>query len=193
MNLFVIAGLLLLLGVALAVLEVFIPSGGVIGFLAFVTVTASIILAFRDGVQSGLILMSLACICVPTALTLALRVWPATPMGRRLLLNPPTPDEVLPESYHGELRSLVGRVGKAKSLMVPSGACEFDGQVVNAVSEGVAIDAGQAVRVIDVRGNRVVVRPYDGEPLPAQTAQTDPELSRPIDTLGFDPFEDPLA
>jgi membrane-bound ClpP family serine protease len=194
MNLLVVAGLLLLLGIALVVLEVFVPSGGVIAFLAFVTVAASVVLAFRDGTKSGLIVLSLACIFVPLALTLALRVWPSTPMGRRLLLNPPTADEVLPDAeYQRELRSLVGRVGKAKSLMVPSGACEFDGQVVNAVSEGVAIDAGQAVRVTDVRGNRVVVRPYDGKPLPAQATQTDPELSRPIETLGFDPFEDPLA
>jgi len=192
MNLLVIAGLLLLLGIALGVLEVFVPSGGIIGFLAFVTVAASVVLAFRDSTNSGLIILALACVCVPVSVTLALRVWPSTPMGRRLLLNPPTPDEVRPETeYHRELRRLVGKVGKAKSLMVPSGACEFEGHVVNAVSEGVAIEPGQPVRVIDVRGNRVVVRPYEGEPLPSP--QTDPELARPIDTLGFDPFEDPLA
>jgi membrane-bound ClpP family serine protease len=192
MNLLVVAGLLLLLGVALAVLEVFVPSGGVIGFLAAVIVGASIVLAFRDSVTSGLIMLSLAGICIPVAMGLAFRVWPSTPMGRRILLAPPTSQEVLPDQ--SELRSLVGRIGKARSLMVPSGACEFDGQVVNAVSEGVAIDAGQVVRVIDVRGNRVVVRPHNGEPLPAQTnPNTDPDLARPIESLGFDPFEDPLA
>lgn len=191
MNLLVVAGLLLLLGIALGVLEVFVPSGGVIGFLAFVAVAASVVLAFRDSTTSGLIFLAVACVCVPVSVTFALRVWPSTPIGRRLLLKPPTREEVQPDAeYHRELQNLVGKIGKAKSMMVPSGACEFDGHVISAVSEGVAIDAGQAVRVIDVRGNRVVVRPYDGQPIP--TSPTDPELARPIDSLGFDPFEDPL-
>jgi membrane-bound ClpP family serine protease len=192
MNLLVVAGLLLLLGIGLCVLEVFVPSGGLIGFLSVVAIVASIILAFRDGLMSGAILLTTACVCVPLAMTLALRVWPSTPMGRRLLLNAPKSEEVLPDDEHQrELRSLVGKVGKARSLMVPSGACEFDGHVVNAVSEGLAIDAGQMVRVVEVRGNRVVVRPYDGQPLPVQNS--DPDLARGIDTLGFDPFEDPLV
>ena len=43
--------------------------------------------------------------------------------------------------------------------MLPSGAVAFEELTVDAVSEGMAIEAGQKVRVVDVRGNRVVVRP----------------------------------
>jgi membrane-bound ClpP family serine protease len=71
--------------------------------------------------------------------------------------------------------------------MLPSGAVTIDGRTINAVSEGVPIDAGQRVRVIDVHGNRVVVRPVDD-------ASAGPDsLSRPIEAVGLDPFDDPLG
>jgi hypothetical protein len=51
------------------------------------------------------------------------------------------------------------------------------------------IEPGELVRVIEVRGSRVVVRPVEeGETPPI----SDDVLSRPIDTLGIDPFDDPL-
>ena len=72
--------------------------------------------------------------------------------------------------------------------MLPSGAVEIDGQTIDALSEGVPIESGQRVRVIEVRGMRVVVRPADDEP-----PTTDDVLSQPIDSLGLEPFDDPLA
>jgi hypothetical protein len=60
--------------------------------------------------------------------------------------------------------------------------------VIDAVSEGVSIEAGQAVRIVEVRGMRVVVRPATSAPPPSN----DP-LAQPIESLGLDPFEDPLA
>jgi len=50
---------------------------------------------------------------------------------------------------------------------------------------------GQPVRVIDVRANRVIVRPID-----AETAGPDDNagpLERPIDSVSPDPFRDPPA
>ncbi|MEX2559187.1 MAG: NfeD family protein, partial [Pirellulales bacterium] len=83
-----------------------------------------------------------------------------------------------------------GQVGQARSLMLPSGLVAIQGHHVDAVSEGMVIETGQWVRVIEVRGTRVVVRPTD-----PQTRPSDPKdpLSQPIDTLGLNPFEDPLA
>ena len=41
---------------------------------------------------------------------------------------------------------------------------------------------------VEVRGNRVLVRPADDEPPPS-----DDVLSQPIESLGLDSLEDPLA
>ena len=72
--------------------------------------------------------------------------------------------------------------------MLPGGAITIAGRTVDAVSEGMPIEAGQAVRVIEVRANRVVVRPLEEE-TPTESAR-DP-LERPIDSVAPDPFEEP--
>ena len=186
------AAILLLIGLSLVVLEVFVPSGGVIGFLSVVSVLSAVALAFYRGPGYGLSFLGAAVIAVPIVLATALRWWPDTPMGRRVLLEAPTSEEVLPESdQRRSLKMLVGRIGEAKSLMLPSGSVLIDGRMVDALSEGVAIEKGQWVQVVEVRGTRVVVRPTDQAPAPP--APADETLAQPIESLGLDPFEDPLA
>jgi membrane-bound ClpP family serine protease len=182
------ASILLLLGLALALLEVFVPSSGILGFLSIVSIVAAIVLAFRHGVWSGIGFFGVTIIALPVGLILALQYWPKTPMGRRILLPLPRGDEVLPDSdKRRSLRALVGKLGRAKSLMLPSGAVTIEGQTFDALSEGMAIVAGQMVRVVEVRGTRVVVRPVDEQSAPGEPV--DDAMQRPID----DPFDDPLV
>ena len=185
------SALLLILGLALVVVEVFIPSGGILGFLSIASLVSGIILAFyHRGAETGFIFLAVTAVTVPTALALAFRWWPNTPMGRRLLLDIPTSEEVLPDSaQRRSLRQLVGKLGVAKSVMLPSGAVLIDGETIDALSEGMSIEAGQRVRVVEVRGNRVVVRPTSD----AERQSSDDVLSQPIESLGLDSLEDPLA
>ncbi len=186
------AALLMFVGLGLIVLEIFVPSGGVVGFLSMVAMLSSVAMAFYRGPWEGLGFLAAEVIAVPLVIAVALRWWPQTPMGRRVLLGVPSSEDVLPESdQRRTLKSLIGRVGVANSLMLPGGAVMFDGLSVDALSEGVAIEKGQWVQVVEVRGTRVVVRPTDQPPSAAKPA--DDALSQPIDTLGLDPFEDPLA
>jgi membrane-bound ClpP family serine protease len=184
------AALLLFLGLVLVCVEVFIPSGGILGILSIASLMAGIIVAFyHRGAEIGFLFLAITAVAVPTALVLAFRWWPKTPMGRRLLLDVPTSEEVLPDSpQRRALRQLVGKLGTAKTVMLPSGAVVIDGQTFDALSEGMPIEAGQRVRVIEVHGNRVVVRPADELP---QTS--DDVLSQPIESLGLESLEDPLA
>jgi membrane-bound serine protease (ClpP class) len=185
------SALLLLVGLTLVMAEVFVPSGGVLGLLSITSLIASIVLAFyHKGIEVGLIFLAVAAVMVPTALALAFRYWPQTPMGRRLLLEVPRGEELLPDTPERRtLRQLVGKLGVAKTLMLPSGAVVIDGRTIDAISEGMPIEAGQQVRVLEVRGNRVVVRAAEGEQAPA----ANDVLSQPIETLGLDSLEDPLA
>ena len=186
------AALLMLIGLGLVVLEVFVPSGGIIGFLSLVSLLSAISLAFYRGPWYGLSFLSIAVIALPIVLVAALRWWPETPMGRRVLLEAPSSEEVLPDNdQRRSLKALVGRIGEAKSLMLPSGSVSIDGRTVDALSEGVAIEKGQWVKVVEVRGTRIVVRPTEEAPSPR--APADETLSQPIESLGLDPFEDPLA
>jgi membrane-bound ClpP family serine protease len=188
--------LLMLVGVAMVMAEIFIPSGGVIGFLSFSSIVAAIVLAFvQSGPMLGIVFIMIACVAVPVALVAAFRFLPDTPVGKRLLPTIPTTDEVMPDNEERRrLRELVGHTGRAKSKMLPSGAVEVDGHIIDAISEGGPIESGQFVRVIAVRGAMVLVRPIDASEQQKQASKvSDDILSRPIESLGLDPFEDPLS
>jgi len=68
------------------------------------------------------------------------------------------PDLVLPETGAADLAAQIGKQGVAKRLMVPSGQVQIEGRSYEAVSEGPAIEAGQAVVVVKVSTRRLVVR-----------------------------------
>ncbi|HEV3415985.1 MAG TPA: NfeD family protein [Pirellulales bacterium] len=190
------AGLLLLLGMLLVLLEVFVPTAGVLGFLSVAAILSGIGLAFYNGgLTVGFGFLFGTAVVLPIVLALAFRWFPETPIGRRLLPNLPTSDEVLPDNEERRvLRGLLGKVGQAKSQMLPSGSVVVEGRTIDAVSEGLPIDAGQNVRVIEVRGSRVVVRPLEeGEAATPARPETDDLLSRPIDSLGIEYPDDPLA
>jgi membrane-bound ClpP family serine protease len=180
---------LMFAGCALVALEVFIPSGGLIGTAAAACFIASILIAFNQSAVTGLAFTTGTVIAVPVVLTLAFKYWPKTPMGKAFLGELPTEREVLPEDSR---RSLVGRVGIARSKMLPSGAVEIDGQMVDAITQGQAIEPGAYVTVMEVRANRVVVRPAGKDERPGQTNPKD-ILSRPIEELGIESLDDPLA
>lgn len=186
------SSLLLLVGLTLVLVEVFVPSGGVLGLLSITSIVASIALAFyHKGIEVGLIFLIVATVLVPTALVLAFRYWPYTPMGRRLLLDVRSGEDLLPDTpERRSLRELVGKVGVAKTLMLPSGAIVIAGRTIDALSEGMPIEPGQKVRVIEVHGNRVVVRAAEGDEEPTSG---DDVLSQPIESLGLDSLEDPLG
>ena len=193
MSPFLWSALLMALGLCLVVLEVFVPSGGVLGFLSIASLVASIVLAFQSqGPVVGGTFLAIAAVGVPLMLVVAFRWWPYTPMGRRLLLQIPQGEELLPDTpLRRKLRALVGKVGVARSVMLPSGAITVEGMTVDALSEGMPIEPGQKVLIVEVRGNVVLVRPQEPDDKPA-ISSADDVLAQPIESLGIDPL-DPLA
>lgn len=182
------AVLLLVLGMGLGILEIFFPSAGLLGFLAASSVLGAIYMGFQQGAATGFGILMTAIVGGPMLVVLALKYWPKTAIGRRVLLMSPEDDDVRPEDPHtAYMKSLIGQVGRARCKMLPAGAITIDGRTVDAVSEGVPIAEGQLVRVIEFRGNRLVVRPVEEE-TSSDTAE-DP-LRRPIDTITGDPFDE---
>ena len=143
---------LLLVGLGLVCLEMFVPSAGLLGVLAAAAVIASIVMAFMHSSVAGALFLLVATIAVPLVVMLAVKSWRHTPIGRVMLAKRPEgEDGVLPDTgeYHRRDR-LIGKRGVAKTELLPSGDVAVEGRVYDAVSNGVAIAKGQAVRVIDV-------------------------------------------
>ncbi|MGW8257798.1 MAG: NfeD family protein [Thermoguttaceae bacterium] len=193
MDYWIWAFLLLLLGMCLGVLEVFITSAGILSFLSAASIIAAVVLGYMGphGYVVGSVILGLAVVGMPVLVVLAFKYWPYTPMGKRMLLAGPESEDVLPENRGKEyLKSLLGRVAKTKSKLLPSGIIVIDGHNVDAVSEGIAIEVGQEVRIVQVRGRQAVVRPLEID-TPSETAEN--PLRRPIESVIEDPFSDPPA
>jgi membrane protein implicated in regulation of membrane protease activity len=151
------------------------------------------VMAFQEssttGPMVGFVFAAVTVFAVPILIAVAFKFWPRTPMGKAFLGDLPTDADVLPEDPR---RALLGRVGVARTKMLPSGAVEVDGQMIDAVTQGQAIEPGTYVVVIEVRANRVVVRPAGKDQRPSHENPSD-LLSRPIDELGIESLDDPLA
>jgi membrane-bound ClpP family serine protease len=187
--------LLLLAGIAIVGIEMFVPSGGLLAIMAALCFIASIVVAFMHSTQLGFMMLGATTICVPIVVGLAVHWWPHTPIGKRILIpRPEHPDDVLPDNEGlRRLKSLVGHHGRTKSVMMPGGSISIDHHTYDAISLGMPIDENMPVEVVEVRMNRLVVRPSNdstaGQASP-QNRPSDDWLARPIESLGI---EDPLA
>ena len=189
--------LLFALGLILLLLEVFVPSAGILGFLSVTSVIAAIVLAFvYYDLWVGTSFLVVAVLGMPIALAVLMKWWPYTPIGRRILnLPPPDREDPSRDSWTVDPHAdLLGKRGTARSLMLPSGSIIVDGHAYDAVSQGMVIEAGQTVEIIETKGNRIVVRPAPEAAQPARRDEgADDVLSRPVDELGLDALEDPLG
>jgi membrane-bound serine protease (ClpP class) len=182
------AVLLLVLGLMLLVMEIFFPSAGILAFLAAASLIGAIFFGFKQSNLTGVLILCTEIVGIPTLAILGFKYWPKTTIGRLIMLDTPGKGDTLPEDPEKEfLKSLVGRTGKTKCKMLPSGIIFIDGRKIDAVSEGMPIEVNQEVRVLQVRGKRVVVRPLD-EDSPMPNAAN--PLRKPIEELIEDPFDE---
>ncbi len=180
-------------GLFVIVAELFIPSAGVLGILAAILLLSGVIVGFVDGVQTGLIVFLAVLIIVPVMFSIMIKAWPHTPIGRRILIGPVESKDVVPSGgYYDEIKSLVGQLGVARTPMLPSGIVTINGKKFDAMSDGLALEPGEAIKVTTVRGNRIVVTRYDGESVDAtDLPRRDSDiLSQPLEELGLDPLDD---
>jgi membrane-bound ClpP family serine protease len=150
----------LVVALLLFLAEAFIPSGGLIGMLAVGFVGVSLYLAFTTTTLGWLFLL-VTVVLLPLTFALAVHLWPRTPLAKYLFLKPPEPEEVVPDGQSLLLEHLVGRFGRALTVMRPTGLVDFDGRRLEGMSEEGMIPAGALVRAVQARGGRLVVRLAD--------------------------------
>ncbi|MFN3152710.1 NfeD family protein [Bremerella sp.] len=187
-----IALILLLSGLALIVLELFIPSGGVLGFIAAVLLVSAVVYAYwKCDIAVGTAFLAAAVITVPVMIGIAIRIWPHTPMGRMILLDSATEEYVDSHASSGHTE-LVGRRGIARSNLLPSGVAEIDGNRWDVIIVGPAADRGDLIEVVEVEGNRILVARVDetnDAPAPAaEHAAAESLTTRNDEIFEDDPF-----
>jgi len=168
--------ILFLLGFGLLALELLvIPGFGVCGITGIGLVVASLVMASQtfagltagqtlDRAARGFMPIAGALVTVIAAGVVLSRFLPSLPWLNRMILTPPgyipegprlRPD-LLSADTGGPVR--IGERCQTVSPLRPAGKVQLGDRLLDVVSEGGWVDAGQAVEVVQVEGNRVVVR-----------------------------------
>jgi len=158
-NAWIWPSLCLAVGLVLLVAEVFIPSGGLIGLLAFGLIGVSLWQAYQVGLL--VYFLSILAALLPLTIMFAVYLWPRTPMAKWVFLAPPTPEDVEPEARAHPLDHLMGQYGRALTPLRPSGMVDFDGRRLDGMAEEGLIAAGSLVKAVAIRGGQLIVRPAE--------------------------------
>ena len=153
---------LILAAMAMIVVEICTPMFGLLALLAVACVAWAVYLCYTINGVLGIAATVVVVLGVPAYAIAAVKIIPQTPLGRRLALkrDAAAPGEGTPEA--GKLSQFVGRTTTAETILRPSGSAEFDGKLVEVVCDGDFIEAGAAVEVRRVDGNRIFVERSEG-------------------------------
>ena len=157
--------LLVALGLILVAMEIFfIPGFGIAGIFGILALMGGLGLsligsgATWDSILSALGQVSLSIFIAILVALFLLRYFQRLPFGKRLLLKTSLlSKEGYASSPEGD-QAWLGKRGTAATDLHPSGIAHLNGDRVDVVSDGDFINAGQAVEVVRVDGNRIVVR-----------------------------------
>ena len=148
--------LMMIVGVALLVVEMYVPGFGAPGISGIALLVLGFVL-LKPPLAEGLILFAILAAILCVALSVCLY---SASKGRlsksKLVLN----DVAVPASAaeNNDLNYFIGREGVTHTALRPAGIGEFDGVKLNVVSDGEFIARDKPIRVQSVEGNRIVVR-----------------------------------
>ena len=157
---------LLALSLLLLVVEVFVPSGGVIAAVSAVCAIGGVGMLWKFETIWGISGLLTMLILGPMALAWGFKILPDTPMGRAILGGRSAEEtEALRDAERNAMlsrKALVGLEGTALADMRPVGEVELvtgeDIQTIEALAEHDWIEAGQRVIVTSASGLEIKVR-----------------------------------
>lgn len=172
---YAIAAGLFLAAVLLMLLEIFIPSAGILGGLGLLTLVSGVVMCFRIDTTLGLVSAILAVMALPVVVGLGIKLAPETPVFRMLSLKAKqTPvlgsmatvgiDKLQGQSGEdagaepGATSTLEGKTGEAVSDLRPVGTCVIDGRREECLAASGVIERGTPIEVVSEDGMTIKVR-----------------------------------
>ena len=162
METLLIWGLVLLaIAFVVVVIDLFIPSAGILVAVALVFAVAGVVCLYRYDTTWGVIGSLLVLIGGPALFVLGFKLMPHTPMGRKLILGAEHDTEVAPPSASDAtgLAQFVGSEGTVVTDLRPVGSVRIGDRKFEAVSETTLLRTGTPVRVTGADGLSLRVRP----------------------------------
>lgn len=143
---------LIALGLVLMISEFFIPTGGALGLTAIVATIAGVVVLWTGAGRTWGLTGTLSVLVMgPAALAYGLKVWPHTPLGRRIIGAPSEEERANAAKAEADAahtaRSIIGKEGVVLTELRPVGTVEIAGKRYDAISEAFILPPGARVRV----------------------------------------------
>lgn len=146
-----LAILAVIVGVVLLVAEALLPTHGVLGVAGIASIAVAIGACFYVNQWIGLSVLVAVVLTSPLVGAAFVKIYPHTPIGRRMVLQPPA-SRPAPPPIH------IGQTGVAVSELRPMGECDFGDQRIEVISEYGIIPSGKPVKVVAFNNGRPAVR-----------------------------------
>ncbi len=159
-------------GIALLAIEIFlIPGFGLFGITGIGCILLGLILSFQDFIvprtpanfgEFRINIFMILCSLLGSVIAgfTLLIFMPGIPMFRRIVLTTAEkPEFGFVSSTPVATSKLVGKKGVVITTLRPAGRIEIENESYDVVTEGDFVEKGHVVEVIEVRGNRIVVKP----------------------------------
>ena len=154
MTTYVVPIVLQLLGLAVIVVEIFVPSFGLLSILAAGILLYSLYLVFTTiSTNIGLVFVGVDLFVIPMVLVFSIKALGASSWSLHKTLS--RNEGVASQSP--EMVSWRGKTGVAVTDLRPSGTVMIEEKRLDAVTDGEYVDADTPVVVTVVSGNRIVV------------------------------------
>ena len=159
------------------VLEIFIPSGGILIVIAICATGASIISFFMADTTAGIIALISYAILGPFLGWAGFRFWASSSLSKKMILREDTEGKTSPvmedpmnafdkseqenSQKHAILKTYIGKTATTDGVLRPVGAILLNEERINAISERGFIESGIEVEIVDAYDNQLKVRPVE--------------------------------
>jgi len=149
--------IILAAGLLFLIIEVFTPGFGAAGGTGLLLLVIGIILTARSAFEAFIMVVILIFI-IAVLLIFIIRSAKKGTLHKKMVLQSAANRE---DGFIStpDMSSLIGKEGKAITILRPAGTGEFHDQRYDVVSEGSFIAADTKIRVIQTEGRRIVVEP----------------------------------
>ena len=146
----------LVIGLMMICAEVFVP-GGILGLFGCIALFTAMVAGYAAYPGWGNYI-SLAIITGGGIIfVLWIKFLPKSAIGRALTLRANGTDRPGQRGPDATMRELENQTGEAQTDLRPSGIARIAGRRVDVITEGSLIPKGEQVRVVEVKGSKVVV------------------------------------
>ncbi len=145
-------------GFILLCIEILIPGFGLIGVMGGVLMFVGVVVAgYMEGMWTAITYAGITIALSLVACAVGFWILPKTRIGQAFILGASEKSDSGFRASPEELEGLAGKSGIAITSLRPAGIMDIDGDRIDVVTRGEFIEKGEAVRVIEVEGSRIVV------------------------------------